>query len=209
MSAQRGGRRDFLKGCCAGALALGSGAAFGWFDPLRAKAGHHGEILIHLFLRGGIDGLHLLAPQAGPERTRYAALRGGLAIPAERLRPIAGTDWGWHPRAGGGTGDAVGTPAKWLQALYQQNRLAIVQATGMSTLVNRSHFDTQSFIELGTPGERGTANGWVARLLAVDNPDAGLLAPALGMSSNQQTALIGADAITLASAQEFRVDGFH
>jgi uncharacterized protein (DUF1501 family) len=209
VSAPNPGRRGFLKGCCAGALAAGSGAAFGWFDPFRAGAGTDGEVLIHLFLRGGIDGLHLLVPQSGPDRVRYEALRSGLAIPANRLRALPGTDWGLHPRAGGGTGDAVGTPAKWLQALYQQNRLAIVHATGMSTVVNRSHFDTQSFIELGTPGVRGTDTGWVARLLAVDNPDAGLLAPALGLSNNQQTSLIGANAITLASAQEFRVDGFH
>lgn len=202
-------RREFLKGCCAGALALGAGNAVGFFNPLVTKGGAQREILIHLFLRGGLDGLHLLVPASGPERVSYAARRGSLAIPADRLRPIAGTSWGWHPRAGGGTGDAVGTPARWLQALYQQNRLAVVQATGMSTVVNRSHFDTQSFIELGTPGNRGTAAGWIARLLAADTPDAALLAPALGLSSNQQTSLIGADAITLASAQEFRVDGFH
>jgi uncharacterized protein (DUF1501 family) len=202
-------RRDFLKGCCAGALALGAGNAIGFFDPQATKAGARREILIHLFLRGGIDGLHLLVPASGPERVSYAARRGTLAIPAERLRPIAGTPWGFHPRAGGGAGDAVSTPARWLQALYQQNRLAIVHGTGMSTVINRSHFDTQSFIELGTPGSRSSADGWIARLLAADTPDAALLAPALGLSSNQQTSLIGANAITLASAQEFRVDGFH
>jgi uncharacterized protein (DUF1501 family) len=202
-------RRSFIKGCAAGALTLGAGNAIGWFDPLHAQSGVQREVLVHLFLRGGIDGLHLLVPHNGPDRTSYEARRGTLAIPAARLRPIAGTPWGWHPRAGGGTGDMVGTPAKWLQSLYQQNALALVHATGMSTVVNRSHFDTQSFIELGTPGAKGTADGWIARLLAADNPDAALLAPALGFSNNQQTSLIGADAITLANAQEFRVDGFH
>jgi len=202
-------RRDFLKGCCAGAMALGAGRAMGFFDPFAMKGGSRREILVHIFLRGGIDGMHLLVPASGADRVAYDAKRGNLAIPVERLRPIAGTAWGWHPRAGGATGDAVGTPAKWLQALYQQGRLAVVHATGMSSVVNRSHFDTQSFIELGTPGVKGTANGWIARLLAADNPEAALLAPALGLSSNQQTSLIGANAISLASAQDFRVDGFH
>jgi uncharacterized protein (DUF1501 family) len=208
-------RRDFLKGCCAGALALGAGRAVGYFDPLKAMTGSRGEILIHVFLRGGIDGLHLLVPwdngvQLNPDRTSYEALRGNLTIPRDRLRAIPGTSWAWHPRAGGGVGDAISSPARWLQALYQQNRLAVIHGTGMSTVVNRSHFDTQTFIELGTPGHKGTADGWIARLLAADSPpDAPLLAPALGFSSNQQTSLVGADAVTLASAQEFRVDGFH
>jgi uncharacterized protein (DUF1501 family) len=208
-------RRDFLKGCCAGALALGAGRAVGYFDPLKAMTGSRGEILIHVFLRGGIDGLHLLVPwdngvQLNPDRTSYEALRGNLTIPRDRLRAIPGTSWAWHPRAGGGVGEATASPARWLQALYQQNRLTVIHGTGMSTVVNRSHFDTQSFIELGTPGYKGTANGWIARLLAQDTPpDAPMLAPALGFSSNQQTSLIGADAVTLASAQEFRADGFH
>ena len=112
-------RREFLKGCCAGALALGTGRAFGFFDPFATKAGSTREILVHVFLRGGMDGLHLVVPYSGAERTAYEAKRGDLVIPTSRLRAIGSTGWAWHPRAGGGVSEsrftnslaAPGTPA--------------------------------------------------------------------------------------------------
>jgi uncharacterized protein (DUF1501 family) len=203
-------RRDFLKGCCAGALALGAGRAVGFYDPLRFKGGTAREVLVYLFLRGGIDGLHLVVPYSGPDRVAYEQKRGDFSIPTARLRPIAGTPWAWHPRAGGGVADAVNTSPKWLEWLYQQQRLAVIHGVGMPGTINRSHFDTQSFIELGTPGSKGTADGWIARLLGAEGDQAALLAPGIGFSGNRQTSLIGAEsAITLANAQDFRVDGFH
>lgn len=203
-------RRGFMKGCCAGALALGAGKSIAFFDPTNFKGGAPRETLVYLFLRGGLDGLHMVTPYAGADRTSYVSKRGNLAIPTDRLRPIAGTNFGWHPRAGGLRADAVNTPAKFMEQLYQQGKLAIVQGAGMSTTVNRSHFDTQAFVELGTPGSKSTADGWIARLLAADADAPALLAPAIGFSGNRQTSLIGADeAITFASGQDFRVDGFH
>jgi uncharacterized protein (DUF1501 family) len=80
----------------------------------------------------------------------------------------------------------------------------------MPNTVNRSHFDTQAYIELGTPGLKGTANGWIARVLEQIGAGPAVIAPAIGFSANRQTSLIGADAaVSFASAQDFRVDGFH
>src|SRR5690606_9439549 len=105
----------------------------------------------------------------------------------------------------------VGSSAKLLQKLFNDNRLAVIHATGMSDVVNRSHFDCQAFIELGTPGTTGTSSGWLARYLQNDTSmPTPIVAPAIGFSGNVQTSLIGAnDAISIPNGQAFRVDGFH
>ncbi len=206
-------RRDFLKGCCAAAIGAGSGRVLAFFDPLRfsgSTSAATGDVLVHVFLRGAMDGLHLLAPYAGPDRVAYDAKRGNLAIPASRLRRIGSSNWGWHPRAGGGTGDAIGSSPKWLQKLYSINRLAIVHATGMPT-PNRSHFEAQAMMELGTPGNTGTTSGWLARYFqqATGLPTP-VIAPAYGFGSNIQTSLLGLDeAVGFSDASQFRIDGFH
>jgi uncharacterized protein (DUF1501 family) len=186
-------RRGFIQGCCAGALALGAGRSVAFFDPLGAKGGAQNQVLVYVFLRGGIDGLHLVVPYSGPDRIIYESKRSDLAIPTSRLRPIAATPWAWHPRAGGLRGDAVSTPAKYFESLYQQGRLAIVQGVGMPDTVNRSHFDTQAFIEAGTPGSKSSSSGWLARLLQQTSGEPALVAPAIGFSSNRQATLNGAN----------------
>ncbi|MEZ5464982.1 MAG: DUF1501 domain-containing protein [Lysobacteraceae bacterium] len=202
-------RRGFLKGCCAAAVAS-SVPTMGWIDPARAGGVQH-DVLVYLFLRGGIDGLHLVVPYAGSDRTAYESKRSDLAIPEDRLRRIGTSNWGWHPRVGGATGDGVGVANKWLARLYEQNRVAIVHATGMSTTVTRSHFDAQAFIEFGTPGNKSSSQGWIARYLDNDaNMPAPMLSNAFGFGSTLQTSLYGrTDAISIASGQDFRLDGFH
>jgi uncharacterized protein (DUF1501 family) len=202
-------RRSFIKGCC---LAAGAGAmpAAAFFNPLQTGRGSGHDVLIYLYLRGGIDGLHLVVPYAGLERVAYEQRRGNMIIDGNRLRPIS-TDWALHPRAGGGPGDPVDSTPRWLQRLWLENRLAIVQGAGMPTHLSRSHFDAQAWMDLGTPGNKNTAQGWLTRYLqqATNLPEA-LLSHAFGFSSTQPLPLIGADqAFTIGSAQEFRVDGFH
>ncbi len=206
-------RRNFIKGCCAGAVAAGSGSAFAFFDPvgvMGSQSAANGDVLVMIFLRGAMDGLHMVVPYAGADRVSYEDVRANLAIPADRLRRIGNTNWGWHPRAGGATGDAVNSTAKWLQKLYNSNRLAIVHATGMPT-PNRSHFEAQAMTELGTPGQTNASNGWLARYLqSVTGVPTPLIAPAFGFGSNLQTSLIGLDeAVGFSNAEQFRVDGFH
>jgi uncharacterized protein (DUF1501 family) len=205
-------RRDFLKGCCAGAIAAGAGKSFAFFDPAITTGGKAAgnNVLVYLFLRGAMDGLHMLVPYAGPERTPYVTKRSAMAIAPERLRRIGTSNWGWHPRAGGSAGDAVNTTPKFLQKLYNQNRLGIVLATGMPS-ANRSHFEAQAMMEMGTPGSTGSSNGWLARYLqAATGLPTPLITPAIGFGGSLQTSLIGVDeAVSLNSAEQFRVDGFH
>ena len=103
-------RRDFLKGCCAAGLGAGAGRAMAFFDPFMTAGGKAAgnNVLVYIFLRGAIDGLHLVVPYDGAQRDHYETKRSAanLAIPTSRLRRIGSSDWGWQPRAGGGTGDA-------------------------------------------------------------------------------------------------------
>ncbi|MBC8044381.1 MAG: DUF1501 domain-containing protein, partial [Rhizobacter sp.] len=48
--------------------------------------------------------------------------------------------------------------------LYQEKKLAIIHGAG-SPEKNRSHFDAQDFMENGTPGRKGTADGWLNRTM--------------------------------------------
>lgn len=203
-------RRDFLKGCCTAAVGGSLLPATGFFNPLAYGAGTQHDIIVYLFLRGGIDGLHLVVPYAGPERGPYEATRGNLAIAETNLRPIS-DHWALHPRAGGAAGDTVGTAAKWLHRLWQDNHLAIIHAAGMPTTVTRSHFDAQAYMDLGTPGDKSTPTGWMTRYMAAATglPEP-LLSNAFGFASNQPQSLRGStDAFTVSSAEAFRVDGFH
>lgn len=210
----QGNRRDFIKGCCAAAVAAGLTPARAFFDPL-AMGGSKGvsnqNVLVYVFLRGAIDGLHMLVPYSGPDRVSYVAKRGNLAIPTDRLRALNGVaDWRLHPRAGGSESDSYGSSPKWLQKLYNDGRLGIVHSTGMPT-PNRSHFEAQAMMELGTPGITGGSSGWLARYLAAATglPEPAI-APAYGFGSNLQTSLIGLnEAISFNNAQQFRIDNYH
>lgn len=202
-------RRDFLKGIGAAAgVSLVPGSLL--FNASAFGAGTGQDVMVYLFLRGGIDGLHLLTPIAGPERAPYESRRSSLLIPEGRLRPI-NTNWGFHPRLGGAAGDSIGAPVKWLHQLYNQGRLAVVQGSGMATAVNRSHFDTQAFIDLGTPGNKSTDTGWLTRAAGVipGLPEP-LLSTNFGFAGTAPRALAGDPAaFAVSSGQEFRLDGFH
>mgnify|MGYP001052705167 CR=1 FL=1 len=202
-------RRNFLRGtgALAGASILPGGLLI---NPSAFARGTGQNVLVYLFLRGGIDGLHLLAPMSGPERVAYESRRDSVLIPEDRLRPI-NSEWGFHPRLGGGPGDSVGTPVQWLHQLYNQGRLAVIQGCGMSTAVNRSHFDTQAFIDLGTPGDKSTNTGWLTRAASLmPNLPEPLLSTNFAFGSTASRAVAGdAAAFSVSSAQEFRVDGFH
>ena len=56
-----------------------------------------------------------------------------------------------------------------LMPLWQSGKLAFVQASG-SPDPTRSHFDAQDYMESGTPGRKGTPDGWLNRLLGAEPP---------------------------------------
>lgn len=196
-------RREFVKGCCSAALVSGAGTSLMFADDAIAAANSY-DTVVHLFLRGGIDGLNLVVPVSGADRTFYEQARPDLSIAATGAYgalPLAlssGTDTGFglHPSASG------------LRDLWNDGKLAIVHACGMATAVTRSHFDAQLYIDLGTPGKYGAHTGWMTRAWeSRPGSTPAAILPALGVSGTLPAGLIGAtDALAMGSARDFELN---
>ncbi len=189
-------RRGFLVGCSTAIAGLAGSRfntmAFG--DPGTANT----EILLVVFLRGGMDGLSLVPPIAGTDRGLYEAARPNLRIPTTGAGAALGLDgqFGLHPSAAA------------LHELFQDGKLAIVQAAGMIDVVNKSHFDAMQFIELGTPGSNTQDNGWLTRHLdsAVNLPGE-IIMPSLAIGDLQPASLLGnLETVNLADPENFNID---
>src|SRR3546814_17131667 len=77
-------RREFLKGCCAtAAVGAVAGPSLLFSDPAHAAANPY-DTIVHVFLRGGLDGLNLVPPVSGNDRAFYAHTRPNLPIPPPR-----------------------------------------------------------------------------------------------------------------------------
>ncbi|MEZ4677240.1 MAG: twin-arginine translocation signal domain-containing protein [Caldilineaceae bacterium] len=190
-------RRGFLVGCSAAIAAMAGGrlgyVAFG--SPLQEPTQ---EILIVVFLRGGMDGLSAVMPIAGNDRGYYENNRADIAVPTTgNNAALRLTDFfGLHP---------AGAP---LHGLYQDKKLAIVHATGLIS-DTRSHFDAMKYMELGTPGSKSATNGWLTRHLQT-SPATGnnAIMPALSVGNLSPTSLAGStEAIGMSSASGFEFGG--
>lgn len=146
-------RRRFTAGAAAG---VAGAVAMPLLAPGAVGAApYNGNTLVSMFLRGGCDGLSLLAPVGHPA---YFDARPGVAVPEAAALPLAGPgahpDLGWHPGAA------------HLSALFDAGRVALVPAAG-SPDHSRSHFDCQDGIDKGVPDNRlSRSDGWLGRFLA-------------------------------------------
>ncbi|MCB1055724.1 MAG: DUF1501 domain-containing protein, partial [Acidobacteria bacterium] len=187
-------RRGFLMGCSAAIAAMAGSrihsVAFG-----DTAGGYNEETLVVIFLRGGMDGLNLVAPIDGADRGFYEAARPHLQLPVSGAGAALALDaqFGLHPAA---------AP---LHDLWQNGSLGIVHAIGM-TEPNRSHFDAMEFIELGTPGVKSTTSGWLARhLSSAQNLPLEIVMPSLAVGDLQPTSLLGdRETINLTDPGQFR-----
>ena len=144
----RTNRRFFLRN---GALAVAGTAAIPSFlvrSVLAEAAPAPGKRLVVIFQRGAADGLNVVVPY---REKNYYDMRPGIAIQQNQVVDLDGF-FGLHPSL---------APFK---PLYDQGHLAIVHAAG-SPDMSRSHFDAQDFMESGTPGVKGTEDGWLNRAL--------------------------------------------
>lgn len=197
------GRREFLKGCCATAAAGAAGPALLFSDVAQAAANPY-DTIVHVFLRGGIDGLNLVPPVSGNDRGFYEEARPDLAIAASgtygalplTLANGAATGFGLHPATTG------------LHDIWTDGKLAIVHCCGLQTTVTRSHFDAQLFLDLGTPGQHGIGTGWITRAWNTQlGASGGIVMPALAVNSRTPTNLLGAtDALTMGSPSDFELN---
>jgi uncharacterized protein (DUF1501 family) len=145
-------RREFLQTAAVTSLSLIIPGIRGWAysngsdDPSSKK-------FIVILLRGGIDGLNVVAPYADPN---YYAIRPTIALPrpgtALGAIDLDGS-FGLHPSLA------------MLMPLWRNRTLAFVHASG-SPDPSRSHFDAQDYMESGVPGSKIVSTGWLNRLVS-------------------------------------------
>ena len=145
-------RRQFLKTAALGAAGLA-------FAPLSLASVPTERRLVLVLLRGGLDGLHAVAPYADKD---YRRLRPRLALPAPgEENGVIDLDgyFGLHPSL---------SP---LASLYRQGELLIAPAA-TTVYRNRSHFDGQNLLENGSNRPFGEKSGWLNRALTALNRSA-------------------------------------
>jgi uncharacterized protein (DUF1501 family) len=160
-------RRRLLSGGMASAASL---AMWGGI-PKSAIAGTRDPRLLTIILRGGLDGLSMIAPVGDPN---YEALRQKIALKAEGGGVNAGLTL---------DGFFVLNPAMpFLHELYKRREAMAVHAVS-TPYRGRSHFDGQDVLESGLGGVGRTDDGWLNRALA-GLPSAGAANPAGLVSSS-------------------------
>lgn len=144
-----------------------------------------GNVLVHVYLRGGSDGLSMFPPYADP---LYYSNRPTIAVaqPGQTngALPLPGSSYfGLAP---------AGAP---LLTPYNAGKLLIVNATGLED-PTRSHFDAQRFMERGTTSALASRleSGWVARHLSTSSPAGAGALRALALEDGVPTALDDAPA---------------
>jgi uncharacterized protein (DUF1501 family) len=145
-------RRFFLH---RGALAVAGTAAIPSFmvrSVLAEAESVPGQRLVVIFQRGAADGLNVVVPY---REKNYYSMRPTIAIPQNQVIDLDGF-FGLHPSLAS------------FKPLYDQGHLAIIHACG-SPDMSRSHFDAQDYMESGTPGVKGTDDGWLNRALQAED----------------------------------------
>lgn len=190
-------RRSFLQR--SGLVSAAGLTASAWLSPLARAAGAGGprDVLVQVFLRGGMDGLTTCVPHGDGEL--YAA-RPNLAVP-----PPGATDGALDLDGFFG----LAPSAKGLMTPYSNGHLAIVHAAG-STDPTRSHFDAFKAMESGYPEQNYTQveDGWLARHLVAASPAIAPPLRAVALADTMPQHLQGApDSLPIADAEAFAFPG--
>ena len=119
--------------------------------------------VVSIFLRGGMDGMHAAMPAADPQ---YLGLRPNLGQAAQ-----AATDLDGFFR--------LHAALEPVHDIYHAGHLAMVHAVGAPDSTH-SHFDAQDYLDHGTPGDKSTSDGWLARAIASTQPVSPLAGVAMG-----------------------------
>ncbi|HKJ17028.1 MAG TPA: DUF1501 domain-containing protein [Xanthomonadales bacterium] len=193
-------RRNFIKNSALGTIAAGAFAT----HSTQAGAPFNEEILVHIFLRGGIDGCNLVVPLGANDHEYYSIMRPNLHIPDSgpgSALPIGSESFGFNP---------VAAP---LLDLYNAGELAIVHAAGTpDDISSRSHFDAEKYVELGTPGFVGTPSGWLHRHFFAMGETLGqypeeIFMPIVAFRNNPPASLLGNNStLSVTSPGAFKLD---
>ena len=195
-------RRNLLKH--AGLVSLGAfaGVQVGFGNTvLRGKGVGSNELLIYVQLNGAMDGLNLVPPRTGANYSEYAnVLRPVIHIPNSQSLTLNGvSDFGLHPLATG------------MQSLFNNNKMAIVHATGLLE-ANRSHFVSTALMEQGvqsTATSYGT--GWITRYFnSSESTPANAVIPSLVPSYSNTDAVLGdASVLVMGDSAAFSLNQGH
>ncbi len=196
-------RREFIKGACATAAVGAAGPSMLFSSEAQAAVNSYDTVVL-VFLRGGIDGLNLVPPIAGNDRSFYEEARPSLTIASSgaygalplTLANGTATGFGLHPSAVG------------LKGLWDAGNLAIVHSCGMPNIVNRSHFDAQLYLDLGTPGQQSTGTGWLTRAWNAQPGISGSpVLPLVAVNSRQPANLLGSiQALSMPNPNDFSLN---
>ena len=188
-------RRGFVAGCSA-AIAGMAGTRFPSLAFANPGETPNNEIFVVVFLRGGTDGLNVVVPISGADRTYYELARPNIAVPLSGADSALSLDgqFGFHRRA------------QPLHELYQSGKVAVINATGLDE-ATRSHFDSMEFIERGTPGVKTTSTGWLARhFTSAHNLPSEIVVPSVSVGNLQATSLLGdRDTINMSDPGSFNL----
>jgi len=142
-------RRDML---------LGSGALFAWsYLPKLARAEGRDPRLLVVVLRGGLDGLGMVAPVGDPD---WVKLRGEKGLALGGKPPAVPLDSFF----------ALNPAMPNLNRLYRAQQATIVHATA-TPYRERSHFDGQDVLESGYDRPGRMESGWLNRALGLLEAD--------------------------------------
>ncbi|MBK7860807.1 MAG: DUF1501 domain-containing protein [Archangiaceae bacterium] len=169
------------------ALLVGGGLSLAFASRARAREPSARKALVVVFLRGGVDGLAMVAPVGDPQ---YAGLRPTLR---EEQAVVLDGFFALHPAMAS------------LAPLYEQKRLAVVHAVGQLK-ASRSHFDAQDFLESGLAGQKGS-DGWLNRALSL-LPASESAFRGVAVQNGVPYSMVGAQpVVAFPSLRDFKVGG--
>lgn len=153
-------------------------------------AEHTGDVLVVVSLRGGMDGLSLIAPVGDPD---YARLRPTIAVPASTALPTGDRVFALHPAL---------AP---LLPLWTAGTLGAVHAVG-SPDGSRSHFSATEELERAAPGTT-LRTGWLDRVLGATGTGAVFQAASLGSGTPGQLLAGPSPELATSSLKRFTLSG--
>jgi uncharacterized protein (DUF1501 family) len=191
-------RREFIVGCSAAIAAMAGSRISGYaFSP----EGSNQDIFVYIFLRGGCDGLNLVAPvndanyissRSSDVRVLDSGDNQGLMM----NNGLAGLDFRLHPKA------------VELKELYDSNALAVIHAAGL-TNGTRSHFDAMDIIERGSLKDKNLNEGWFTRYLnSTANLNSTHLFPSVAIGAGLPGSFLGSEnTLAINNLNDYRLRG--
>ena len=151
------------------------------------------KVLVTIFQRGAVDGLNMIVPHGDSE---YYELRRSIAIPQPGKNDGAvdlDHHFGLHPSM------------RPLEKFWKSKQLAVIHAAG-SPDNTRSHFDAQDYMESGTPGVKGTRDGWLNRAMQAKQVKEESPFRAVSMTQSLPRALYGkAPSVAMTNLSDFTI----